>query len=184
MQREHVDVINALHPAAGDHGNVYAPRQINGRVDIASGQHPVAADIGEQDGRHACIFEPARQIIGAAELTAATGTYLPVSCAAEDARPYQGTAYLTFDLPTITETPAYFREMTRALTARGWTVGLPPSHHPGGRTLSKDGVTAIFYRHPDIPRRGVLRLWGQCRNMTDHRLEPGGVVDISESLYG
>ena len=62
MQREHVDVINALHPAAGDHGNVYAPRQINGRVDIASGQHPVAADIGEQDGRHARVFEPARQI--------------------------------------------------------------------------------------------------------------------------
>ena len=62
MQREHVDVINALHAAAGDHGNIHAPRQINGRVDIAAGQHPVAADIGEQDGRNACIFEPACQI--------------------------------------------------------------------------------------------------------------------------
>jgi len=129
------------------------------------------------------VLEPARRIIGAAKLTAATGTYLPVSCAAEDAPPYQGTAYLTFDLPTITETPAYFREMTRALTAGGWTVGLPPSHHPGGRTLSKDGVTATFYRHPDIPRRGVLRLWGQCRNMTDHRLETIGFTDITGELY-
>jgi hypothetical protein len=130
------------------------------------------------------VLEPARQIVGAARLTAATGTYIPISCAAEDAPPYQGSAYLTFDLPTITETPAFLRAMTNVLTARGWTVGLPPSHHPGGLTLSKDGVTAVFHRHPDIPRRGVLRLWGQCRNMTDHRLEPGGFVDISESLYG
>lgn len=130
------------------------------------------------------VLQSARQIVGAARLKAATGTYIPMSCAAEDAPPYQGSAYLNFDLPTITETPAFFREMTSALTVRGWTVGLPPSRHPGGRTLSKDGVTAVFHRHPDIPRRGVLRLWGQCRNMTDHRLQPGGFVDISESLYG
>ena len=62
MQREHVDVIDTLHPAAGDYRNVHPPRQINRRVDIASSQHPVAANIRKQDRRNPCIFEPARQI--------------------------------------------------------------------------------------------------------------------------
>jgi hypothetical protein len=128
------------------------------------------------------VLEPARQIVGAASLEAVTGTYLPMSCAPEDAPPYQGTAYLNFDLPTITQTPAFFRAMTRALTARGWTAGLPPSHHPGGRTMAKDGVTAVYYRDPDTAGRGVLRLYGECRSMTDHRRNSGGFVDITGLL--
>jgi len=129
------------------------------------------------------VLQSARQVIGAGKLKAATGTYILVSCAPDNAPPYQGSAYLAFDVPTITETPAYFREIARSLTARGWTEGLPPGHHPGGHTLVKDGVAAVYYRHPDLARRGVLQIYGECRDTTDHQLETIGFSDITGELY-
>ena len=130
------------------------------------------------------VLGSARQLVGAGKLKAATGTYILVSCAPDDAPPYQGSAYLNFDAPTITQTPAYFREIARSLTARGWTEGLPPGHHPGGHTLVKDGVSAVYYRHPDIPGRAVMQIYGECRDMTDHQGDPTGFTDITARLYG
>ena len=130
------------------------------------------------------VLDSARQVVGAGKLRAASGTYILVSCALENVPPYQGTAYLNFDTPSITETPAYFRQIARSLTARGWTEGLPPGHHPGGHTLVKAGVTAVYYRHPDVAGRGVLKIHGECRNMTDHRSDRTGFTDITGRLYG
>lgn len=129
------------------------------------------------------VLESARQVIGTGKLRAASGTYILASCAPDNAPPYQGSAYLDFDVPTVTETPAYFRGIARSLTARGWAEGLPPSHHPGGHTLVKDGVAAVYYRHPDLARRGVLQIYGECRNTTDHRLDTIGFTDITGELY-
>jgi hypothetical protein len=129
------------------------------------------------------VVGSARQLVGAGRLTGAGGTYILVSCAPDDLPPYQGSAYLTFDTPTITATPAYFREIARALTKRGWAEGVPPGRHPGGHTMVKDGVTAVYYPHPDIPRRGVLQIYGECSDMTDHRSDSTGFTDISGQLY-
>jgi hypothetical protein len=129
------------------------------------------------------VLGSARQLVGAGKLKAATGSYILVSCAAEDVAPYQGSAYLNFDTPSITQTPAYFREIARSLTARGWTEGLAPGHHPGGHTLFKDGVAVVYYRHPDIPGRGAMQIYGECRDMTDHRADTTGFTDITGRLY-
>ena len=129
------------------------------------------------------VLQSARQVIGAGKLRAASGTYILVSCAPDNAPPYQGSAYLDFDVPTITATPAYFREIARSLTAQGWTEGLPPSHHPGGHTLVKDGVAAVYYRNPDLTRRGVLQIYGECRVTTDHQRETVGFTNVTGELY-
>jgi len=129
------------------------------------------------------VLGSARQLVRAGGLRAASGTYILVSCAPDDLPPYQGSVYLNFDTPTITETPAYFRAIARSLTKRGWTEGVAPGRHPGGHTLVKDGVTAVYYRHPDVPRRGVLQIYGECRDMTDHRADPSGFTDITGQLY-
>ena len=47
----------------------------------------------------------------------------------------------------------------------------------------KDGVTAIYYRHPDVPRRAVVQVYGECRNMTDHLSDRTGFLDITGQLY-
>lgn len=124
----------------------------------------------------------ARQFVAAGRLRRASGSYILQSCQPDDGPPYQGSVYLNFDLPTITETPAFFRAIARAMNRYGWADGLPPGHHPGGKVLSKDGATAVYYRHPDVPGRGVLQIYGECRNFADHRHDASGFVDITRSL--
>ena len=62
VEREHVNVIQPLYPAARDHGNVHAPRQVQSRVDIAAFQHSIAANVREQQTRNTCVLKPAGEI--------------------------------------------------------------------------------------------------------------------------
>lgn len=130
------------------------------------------------------VLDPARQFVAAGRLRRVTATYLLVSCGNDNEPPYQGSAYVDFEVPSITETPAYFRSIVSALSARGWTEGLRPNHHPGGKVLVKDGVSVLFHRNPDVPGRGVLRIYGECRNIGDHRQDPSGFVDITARIAG
>ena len=68
------------------------------------------------------------------------------------------------------------------MSAQGWQVGTPPGHHPEGWTLAKNGVIAAYYRHSDVPDRGVLLIDGECRNVSEHQLDTTGFVDISDEL--
>lgn len=128
------------------------------------------------------VMATARQFAEAGRFKRVTGSYILMPCEEDDDPVYQGSLYLNFDLPTITETPAYFREIARNLFSAGWREGVPPGHHPGGKVLSKDGVAAVYYRHPDVPGRGVLQIYGECRNVADHRLDTSGFIDISREL--
>lgn len=130
------------------------------------------------------VVGSARQFVTAAKLKDANGSYVLVSCSEDGGPPYQGTGYVTFDVPSITKTPAYFREIVRTMSRGGWTEGLPPNHHPGGKLLTKQNVSVFLFRSPDLTDRGVLQIYGECRNMTDHTADPNGFVDISGTLNG
>ena len=130
------------------------------------------------------VIESARLFVGAGKLRHPTGSYLLQSCENADEPPYQGSAYITFDVPTITQTPEFFRGIARALRAGGWTEGLPDNRHPGGKALARQGMTAYYYRHPDIPGRGVLQIYGECGNVGDHRGDTAGFIDITDRLAG
>ncbi len=130
------------------------------------------------------VVEVARQFAAAGKLRAPTAEYLLVSCSSEDQPPYQGVVYVNFDVPRVAETKAYFDEIQQAMAAAGWRKGEPPGRHPGGRTLAKDGLVAFYYRHPDLAGRGELQIYGECRNVTDHRFDSNGFVDVTADLPG
>lgn len=130
------------------------------------------------------VIEPARQFVQVGKLARPSADYLLLSCAGEDQPPYQGTVYLNFDVPALREIPRYFDDIAAAMTARGWTEGLAPNRQPSGRTLTKGGVTARYYRNPDLPGRGTLQIYGECRVVADHRADPTGWVDVSRELTG
>ncbi|WP_232070726.1 hypothetical protein [Mycobacterium lacus] len=125
------------------------------------------------------VVESAKQIVTAAGLRTKTAGYLLMSCKERDDPPYQGAIYLTFALPAETRADTYFPTITAALIARGWSEGLPPNNRTFGKTLSRDAVTAIIYRDNDDENLGVMRLYGQCRNMNDHRRDATGWIDIT-----
>jgi len=130
------------------------------------------------------VLDPARLFVADGRLRAVTGSYLLQSCGDGNEPPYRGVVYLNFDVPTVAETPAYFRGIARAMRDHGWVEGIAPNSHPGGKTLSRDGLSARYHRNPDVPGRGVLQIYGQCRNVTDHRPDAAGFVNITDELSG
>ena len=157
----------ALHRAKDIHGAAVEPPA-----------HPLTDEQSKEQ-----VMSTARQFVAAGRLTGTTGSYILMPCEEDDDPVYQGALYVNFDLPPIRDIPAFFREIARNLHVGGWREGVPPGHHPGGKTLAREGVAAVYYRHPDVPGRGVLQIYGECRNVADHRLDSTGFLDISGELH-
>jgi len=142
---------------------------------------PVAHPLTDEQSKLQ-VLEPAREITGAGQLQGVSASYLLMSCTNADDPPYQGAIYLKFDVPRVMETPRYFGSIATAMTADGWIEAMPPGGHPGGRTLTRDGITVIYFRDDDHTDRGTMQIYGECRNTTDHRSDLTGWVDITAAL--
>lgn len=126
----------------------------------------------------------ARHLVSAAHLHTTTAGYLLMSCRDRDNPPYQGAVYLTFTIPADTRADVYLPAVAKSLLADGWVEGLAPGGHPYSNSLSKDAVTALIYRQDDDANLGVARVYGECRNTSDHRTDTTGWVDILGELGG
>lgn len=143
-----------------------------------------AAPVLTEDQSRRQVLDSARAFVAAGALRSANGSYLLQSCGSDDRPQYRGSVHLNFQLPTIAETPNYFREIARGMKERGWREGLPPGRHPGGWTLARDGQVAVYYRDLDVPRRGILQIDGECRDVADHQSDNGDIIRITDELYG
>lgn len=128
------------------------------------------------------VVQSTQSIVATAGLRASSAGYTLMSCKNRDDPPYQGAVYLTFWLPDAVPADAYFAGIAAALDGHGWAQGLPPNNHAYAKTLTKDAVTAIVYRNDDDPHLGVLRVYGQCRNMSDHRRDATSWTDITDQF--
>jgi hypothetical protein len=143
-------------------------------------EHPAHPVSDEQT--KAEVVEQAKRVVAVARLQKVTGGYLLMSCKDRDSPPYQGAVYLNFTLPADAHADTYFQGIAAAMLARGWHEGAPSNQHLFGKTLYKNGVSAVVYRDNDYPRLGIVRLYGQCRDMTDHRNDATGWVDITGQI--
>ncbi len=141
-----------------------------------------AADPVSDDQSRTQVVEPAQQIVRLNALQTASAGYTLMSCKNRDERPYQGAIYLTFALPAGARPDAYFPTIAATLANHGWGRGLPPNDHAFAESLTKDGVTTIVYLQSEQPDLGVLRVYGQCRNMNDHRGDSTAWVDVTDRL--
>jgi hypothetical protein len=151
--------------------------------------HSSPADALEHPGRTATdeqtkteVVEQAKHVVAIARLQQTTAGYLLMSCKNRDDPPYQGVVYMNFTLPADARADKYFQTIADTMVARGWNAGLPPNQHLYGKILSRNGVTAILYQDSDYPNRGIARLYGQCRNMNNHRGDTTAWVDITDQL--
>lgn len=134
------------------------------------------------DQSRAQVVEAALQIVTLARLQTASAGYTLMSCKNRDEPPYQGAIYLTFTLPAGARPDAFFPSTAATLAAHGWARGLSPNDHAFGESLTKDPATAIIYLQSEEPSLGVLRVYGQCRNMNDHRSDSTAWVDVTDRL--
>jgi len=126
------------------------------------------------------VVDSARQIVTAAHLTDATGSYTFMSCKNENEPPYQAALYMNFALPQ-TNSAKYLSDVAAAMLAHGWTDAPSMSKHFGEK-LTKDGVTSIVYRDVNDTDVATMRLYGECRNMADHRNDNPAWTDVSDQL--
>jgi hypothetical protein len=134
------------------------------------------------------VVESAQHIVNLARLQTTSAGYLLMSCKDQNDPPYQGAIYLTFTLPAGAQADTYFKSIGATLVSHGWREGLPPNDHTFGKTVSKDAVTAVIYPldnptgPPGDARVGVLRAYGECRNVNDHRNDASGWIDITNQF--
>jgi hypothetical protein len=162
---------------------------LSGAILLVGRLHTTPSDVLDHpanpvsdDQSEAQAVESARQIVSLAGLRTASAGYALMSCKDRENPPYQGAIYLTFALPADARPEAYFPTLATTLTGHGWTEGLPPNDHVFARSLTKDAVTAIVYRETDAPNVGVLRVYGQCRNMNNHRTDATTWTDVTDRL--
>jgi hypothetical protein len=143
-------------------------------------EHPSLTATDEQTKTE--VVEQARLIVAIAALQNPTAGYLFTSCKDRENPPYQGAVYMNFALPADAYGDGYFRSIAAAMVARGWREGLPPNQNVFGTTLSKGGVTAMLYPDSESPKHGVARIYGQCRDMNNHRGDSTAWIDITDQL--
>lgn len=142
--------------------------------------HPTDPVTDEQS--QAQVVEAAKRIVTLTGLRPASAGYALLSCKNRDDPPYQGAIYLTFPLPAAARADVYFPAVQATLVGHGWTEGLPPNNHPFATTLSTDVVTVTIYRHDDDASLGVLRVYGECRNINDHRSDTTAWADVTDQV--
>ncbi|WP_083184876.1 hypothetical protein [Mycobacterium malmoense] len=134
------------------------------------------------DQSKAQVVQAARSVAATTSLRTSSAGYALMSCKNRDDPPYQGAIYLTFSLPAAAAADTYFPRIAATLAEHGWAEGLRPNNHAFAATLTKDAVTVIVYRHDDDPRLGVLRVYGQCRNVGDHHGDATAWSDITDEI--
>jgi len=142
--------------------------------------HPLNPVTDEES--NAQVVEAAKQLVTLAGLQTTSASYVLMSCKNRDDPPYQGAIYLTFALPAATTANTYLTTIEATLVTHGWTEGLPPNGHAFAKTVAKNAVTVIIYRHDDDPSVGVLRVYGQCRNVNPHRNDTTAWIDITDQF--
>ena len=67
------------------------------------------------------------------------------------------------------------------MVAHGWQEAPALGEHFGMK-LTKDGVTSTFTRTPTTRGSATMRIYGECRNTSDHRNDNPAFTDITDRL--
>jgi hypothetical protein len=126
------------------------------------------------------VIDSAKQIVDVADLGGVSGSYAYLSCTSLHDPPYQAAVYLNFRLPENNSVKR-IREVAKAMVANGWREAPSMGEHFGMK-LTKDGVTSTFHENADDPRFATMRVYGECRNTSDHSNDNPVFVEITDRL--
>jgi hypothetical protein len=129
------------------------------------------------------VVDPAKQIAKIAGLQDPSGGFSWESCNDQGEPPYRGRVDMTFAVPPGVDHTAYFQQVANTMVANGWSPGAPPGQHLSGAVIHQNGVMATIGVSPFQGADGAVQLFGECRNMSDHRHDSNG-FSIRDQLRG
>lgn len=137
------------------------------------------------DEAMAQVVGPAKEFVQANQLQDVTGGFAFASCNDQGEPPYRATVDMSFALPAGADAAAFVKQIASTMILRGWVDGPPPGQNPFGTVIHTDEVMAVMGAKPNYPELAQVQLYGQCRNMVDHR-DDGTTngVSITDQLRG
>lgn len=128
-----------------------------------------SADPLSDEQAMAQVIDLAAQIAKTADLQHVSGGFSFESCNDQGDPPYRARVDMTFDVPAGVERNAYFEQIAATMVAHGWSAGPQQGKQPFGTVIRKDGVWAEIWVSPFMGADGAVQIFGECRNVTDHR---------------
>lgn len=129
------------------------------------------------------VVDPAKQIAKVAALQDVSGGFSWESCNDQGDPPYRGRVDMTFMVPPGVDHDAYFNQVAKTMVANGWSAGPPPGRYEFGAVIHRGGVMASIGVSPFQGADGAVQLFGECRNMNEHRHDSNG-FSIRDQLRG
>ncbi|WP_083066021.1 hypothetical protein [Mycobacterium arosiense] len=129
------------------------------------------------------VVEPAKQIAKVARLQDVSGGFSWESCNDQGDPPYRGRVDMTFAVPPGVDRNSYYQQVANTMVGNGWSAGAPPGEHEFGTVINKSGVMASIGVSPFAGADGAVQLFGECRNMNNHRADSNG-FSIKDQLGG
>ncbi|BBX96782.1 hypothetical protein AWC15_17980 [Mycobacterium lacus] len=141
--------------------------------------HP-AHPLSDEQTR-AQVIDPAKQIAKVAGLPDVSGVFGWESCNDQGDPPFRGRVDMSFDVPAGVDHDTYFEQIAKTMVTHGWSAGPPTGKHLFGTVIHKDGVMAIIGKSGGMYKDGSVDLFGECRNMGEHRHD-GKWYDVTDQL--
>ncbi|MGQ9352257.1 hypothetical protein [Mycolicibacterium gilvum] len=125
------------------------------------------------------VVDAAKEIVRAADLDVTYANLQWEWCNDQGNPPYRAKVELAFVTASGENRSA---EIATSVAAQpGWESGPPPGYVPAGEVVHRGGVWASI-GPGNNPERGGIQIYGECRNMNDHRDTPG--VEITDEIRG
>lgn len=127
------------------------------------------------------VVDPAKRLVQAVGLQLRGADFRFSACTDQGVAPFRGLVEMGFTFPDGADKDAYLDEIITAMSADGWRDGPPAGKKPYGRAMHQGDVMALVSPNPDHPDRGIVEIYGECRNAAAHS---GDNEDIRTELTG
>lgn len=143
---------------------------------------PSLSPLGD-DAAKAQLVDLGRQIVTAAGLRDVDAGFRFTSCNDQGDPPHRGALDIGFGIPAGHPPSDYLAQVAARMRSAGWVDGPPPGQTYPGLVLRRAGVTAQFRPPTGYDPKGVVHLYGECRNMSDHRGDgPAAGHDVTAEI--
>jgi hypothetical protein len=140
--------------------------------------HPV--DPLTDDQASTQVVDAIIDIVRAAELQDPAGGYAFRSCKNAHDPPYQVVVDMNFTLPQG-DSVSYLDGVAKTMVSLGWMDAAAPGEH-FGRKSTRAGLTSVVNRNPERLDLATMRVYGECRVMTDHRADDPVWTELTDRL--
>lgn len=141
-------------------------------------ENPAVTPLTDDESRGQ-VVDAAKEIVRAARLDITYANLQWEWCNDQGEPPFRTKVELAFVTPAGEDRSAQIAASVAAQP--GWESGPPPGYVPAGEVVHKGDVWASI-GPGNNPERGGIQIYGECRNVNDHRDTDG--VEITDEIRG